>query len=204
MMKSDRAQYHCCFLIEKANAALNMAIAWRRTGACDYGVYLTKRCGSEDLSPMCTVFKASYSTSGKINSFMVSDRWVKNGDTWDEDHLNPFAGASMVSNDDARHSEILGRAFFGEWLEPFGAADAFSMLKDAGLLLGPVEDHGLAVLSSGLPAAIKKNKLPDVLSCAEANDHGLLYSFIPFPERLGGGNGVELLENKMRMFFELL
>lgn len=201
----DEAQYHCCFLLEKASATLNMAIAWRRVGNHDYGVYLTKRQGAEDLTPQCTLFKASYSNKGEILGFLVKDGWIELGKRWDDDHLEPGMRSAEVMPEDVEHLELLAKAFFAQWLESFGESDALVMLKRLGLSGGHTTHAWRRILTSGLPAEIQKAKLPDVLSCAKSTERGFLYSFVPFPESPGTEKSTaSLLEAKMRMFFELL
>lgn len=205
-MRVERIQYHCCFLLNPPHGSLSMGIAWRRIGNCDYGVYLTRRAVGVDQSPNCTVFRASYSPRGEIQSFLVADSWVRPGMIWDDDHVNPAKAGIVVSSTDIDQLRDLANVFFSDWIESFGASDAHVLLKQ---LVGGVrvaqEDVVGGILFSGLPAEIKKNKLPDVLSCAEMTEQGFLYSFLPFPERFDSDPQiVKLLESKMQMFFELL
>lgn len=188
---------------------LNMAIAWKRVGGHDYGIYLTRGEGPEDHSPACTWFKASYSARGEIVAFHVKDGLSKEGAkgaAWDGEHIRSSSdpGAAMDA-EDLRQIESLAGAFVSQWIEPFGQSEALSALRRLGFG-GPVEqDPWRAVLGSGLPAEIKRGRLPDVLSLAESTEHGFLYAFLPYPERLGQTGGAHaLLEAKMRLFFELL
>jgi len=205
-MRVECVQYHCCFLLNPPLGSLSMGIAWRRIGKYDYGVYLTRRVKDSDQSPNCTVFRASYSPRGELQSFLVSDSWVKPGMFWDDDHVNPSKSGIVVSVADMEQLRDLANIFFLDWIESFGSSDAEILLKQ---LIGggklAQEDVVNGVLFSGLPAEIKKNKLPDVLSCAEMTEQGFLYSFLPFPERFDSDPQiVKLLESKMEMFFELL
>jgi hypothetical protein len=125
---------------------------------------------------------------------------------WDDDHVNPSKSGIVVSVADMEQLRDLANIFFLDWIESFGSSDAEILLKQ---LIGggklAQEDVVNGVLFSGLPAEIKKNKLPDVLSCAEMTEQGFLYSFLPFPERFDSDPQiVKLLESKMEMFFELL
>lgn len=157
---------------------------------------------------MCTVFRASYTEKGEIEGFLVRDGWPSLNRQWDEDHARPGHDRPLVLQSDIEQFEALAQSFFSRWLESFGESQALSMLKKLGM--GEAKTAGVnhswrRILSSGLPAEIKKSCLPDVLSCAEQLEPNFLLSFVPFPERIGVEDSREpLLEAKMQMFFDLL
>lgn len=154
---------------------------------------------------MCTWFKASYSSHGKILAFHVKDGLAKEGATWDEDHIRLGSKPVAMDAEDIKHIENLAASFLSQWLESFGQSDALSVLRRLGIVGVAEKDAWRNVLQSGLPAEIKRGRLPDVLSCAESTEQGFLYAFLPYPERLGQTDGAyALLEAKMRLFFELL
>lgn len=181
-----------------------MAIAWTRVGGADYGVYLTKRSSSEDSSPLCSVFKAGYSQKGSIHSFAVCDAWAQGSSVWEEDHVDPDRGSHPMSKEDGLRVEGLVRAFVADWLESFGEGRAVDLLRASGVKGRPRVFSWRHALNSGLPVEIRANRMPDVFSRAEPVGGGQIHSFIPFPERLGHDGPGKLLEEKMRLFFELL
>ena len=184
-----------------------MALAWRRVGAVDYGVYLTRRVGGEDASPLVTMFKATYSKKGVVVGFCVRDGWCRAGASWDEDHARPGGGRAVVAVEDALQLDGLAESFFSQWLESFGDTEMSSMFRRWGVAPadGKGSKAGRRLASAGLPAEVQKAKLPDVLSRAEPKEGGMLFSFLPFPERLGETDPREaVLMAKMWTFFELL
>lgn len=202
MKRNVKAQYHCCFLLDKAGS-LHMAVAWARMGACDYGVYLTRRTGAVIGGPLFTYFKAIYTPHGDIVSFVVADKVPVENEKWDEDHVLSAAVPKTFNSEDLSNVSLLSSAFFGDWLESFGESDAHSLVKSFGFKFDE-GDAWVDLLNSGLPIEVRKSKLTDVLSVAQTTDQGYLYCFIPFPERVGELGPVELLESKLQKFFELL
>lgn len=203
---AEATPYHCAFLLEQQQARLHMALAWRRVGAVDYGVYLTRRPGVDAASPLLTMFKATYSTRGDLEGFRVRDGWCKPGAWWDDDHARQGQERSLVDAEDAAQLDALGDSFLSHWLESFGDTEMSSMFRRLGVAGEPkVAKAGRRIATSGLPVEVRKARLPDVLSRAEAKDGGMLFSFLPFPDRLGEVDPREdLLQAKMWMFFELL
>ena len=203
---ADAAPYHCAFLINSPQAQLHMALAWRRVGSVDYGVYLTRRMGGEDASPLVTMFKATYARHGGLDGFWVKDSWCQAVSQWDENHARPGVARVTVGVVDASQLDALAESFFSQWLESYGDTEMSSMFRRWGVSTSAdVYKAGRRLVSAGLPAEVQKVKLPDLLSRAEPKDGGMLFSFLPFPERVGETDPRdEILMAKMWSFFELL
>ena len=208
-MKLNKLDYHCCFLLSNHDASLLMSIAWRRMGACDYGIYLTRNSVITDGSAVVlTLFKAMYNEKGQIVSFLVKDGWFSFDNSWDDEHLNRNNEGMDLSIEESDQNCLveLADAFCLDWLESYAESDALSLLKGLGFGKAPVQHSFGDFLNSGLPLEVKKTNLPDVLAEGEVTENGQIYCFLPFHTHVskGGDYSVLVLEGKMRSFFDLL
>lgn len=192
--------YHCSFLLDKSGGILRLAIAWRRVGNADYGIYL-----ASDPNPSMIEFLASYNDKGEIHSFLVSDKPVSDGKRWDEDHIDASSGPRAASEQEANILRTLANAFCDDWLESYGASEAEKLLrkvispKKAGRAKGL-----LGILKSDLPIQVRQEKMPDLLENAKLTENDFLYAFKSHSHAAGGASNAMLLESKMKMFLELL
>ena len=197
----NRVPYHCSFLLDGDEKILRLAIAWRRVGNVDYGLYL-----ASDPAPSAVFFAAEYTDRGEIRSFLVSDGGVCAGEPWAEDHIS-FDGNEVVMDDfQAETLSDLAESFCSDWLESFAMSDADKILRRIGMRgVGDGLRGFVSLVSSELPIQIRPEKMPDVLGDAVLTDRNFLYAFKP--QAAGMGAVIEnrdLLEAKMRMFLELV
>lgn len=197
------------FILAMDSGRLDAAIAWRRGKGCDYGVYLEKPASGIG-GPSCSVFKACYKPSGEAFSFLVADSWPSNSLLWDGDHLACAASgedALAMAPEDADALLSLSSDFVGDWLESYGQAEVAAMLKFvAGSNSCLDRDAWMGAIGSGLPAEIRQEKMPDVLSVAECGSNGSLRALVGRPEPIGLEDSSWTAEQlaRMRLFFDLL
>ncbi len=198
-MADPKIPYHCSFLLDKSGGILRLAIAWRRVGNSDYGIYL-----ASDPNSSMIEFMATYNEKGELQSFLVSDKQVSAGKPWEEDHLDAAAQPPAASELDAETLRALANAFCDDWLESYGASEAERLLKRIASAERGEKKKGLSsVIKSNLPIQVRLEKMPDILADAHLTENGFLYSFRPHSH--GGSPGsLALLEGKMRLFMELI
>lgn len=201
MAVEHKISYHCSFLLNQEGGGVKLGIAWRRVGNCDYGVYLCT-----DSNPMSVMFKATYSSKGEIESFLVSDKLIRPEEAWDDDHLRYEENPPQVEAEDVRILNELSNAFVEDWLESFGASTTAKMLKDFCNTMPQQERRkGLRpLLDAELPIQIKPDRLMDLLAVAEMTENKFLYVFLPYSTEQASIDAQPLLEQKMRLFFELI
>lgn len=201
MAVEKKIPYHCSFLLNKEGGGLRLALAWRRVGNKDYGLYL-----SSDSRPASVLFMASYSPKGEMESFLVSDHLLREGDMWDEDHLHFEREAPAVESIDAERITELANEFCDEWLESYGSTIANKLLMKLCESSVLERRKGLRhLLDAELPMQVRPEKMPDILAEAELTDRNFLYVFLPHSHGApGGAESESLLESKMRLFFELI
>lgn len=203
------AAYVGYFILAINSGRLEAAIAWRRERGCDYGIYLEKSATGES-GPSCSVFKASYKPSGESFSFLVADAWPSGSGRWDGDHLADVSGCENALRMEAEDADALLRLssdFVGEWLESYGEAEVAAMLKFvAGSNFCSGAEAWVGTISSGLPAEVRQDKMPDVLSVAECGSNGSLRALVGRPEHVGLEDSSWTAEQlaRMRFFFDLL
>lgn len=203
------AAYVGYFILAIESGRLEAAIAWRRESGCDYGIYLEKPA-TGGSGPSCSVFKACYKPSGEAFSFLVADAWPSDSGRWDGDHLAGGAGgedALLMEPGDADALLRLSSDFVGEWLESYGEAEVAAMLKFvAGSNLRSEGGAWMGAISSGLPAEVRQDKMPDVLSVAECDSNGSLRALVGRPEHVAMEDSSWTAEQlaRMRLFFDLL
>lgn len=201
MAVENKVSYHCSFLLDQQGGGLRLALAWRRVGHCDYGVYL-----SCDPHPTRVLFMAVYSPRGEMSEFLVLDGALRAGKAWDEDHLNFEMDPPVITERDAALIAELSDAFCDEWFESYGATMTAKFLTR--ICDGACSERlrGLdALLAAELPIQVQPDRMPDILAEAEMTERQFLYAFLPHAH--GGPAGAQAraaLESKMRLFFELI
>lgn len=196
-----KVPYHCSFLLDSNEKILRLAIAWRRVGNTDFGLYL-----ASDPAPSAVYFAAVYNPRGEILSFLVSDDGVCAGEPWGEDHIAFGSGSGPVLVDGSQAETLtdLAESFYADWLESYASSDTDRLLKKMGIP-GSEQRGFLSLMSSELPIQVRPEKMPDLLVDAVLTEKNFLYSFMPQSADAGASmENRELLEAKMRMFLELV
>lgn len=204
---AGRLPYVGYFKLSANSGRLEFAIAWRREGGCDYGIYLAKPASS-GLGSSCFAFKAAYGASGEARSFLVADAWPSILGAWDGDHVPALSSSANGPAMEGADEEILRQLsadFVGEWLESYGEGEVAAMLKFVvGSAPGAQKDGWMEALLSGLPAEIRGEKMPDLLSVADCDSSGALLALIGAPAGSAGAAWEAEQLARMRLFFDLL
>lgn len=200
MPAEPKIPYHSSFLMDRDGGVLRLAIAWRRVGNADYGLYL-----ASDPSTSVIEFMATYTERGEIKSFLVSDKPLEPGMKWEEDHIDFEADPPEGTEKDASVLRSLANAFCDDWLESFGASQVEKLLRKAGGERTPDRAKGLfGILKSNLPIQVRPDRMPDILENARITENEFLYAFMAHSHGDAAPGSKALLEAKMKMFFELL
>lgn len=200
MAVENTLSYHCSFLLDPQGGGLRLALAWRRVGNCDYGVYI-----SCDPQPTRVLFMATHSPRGEMSEFFVLDGALRCGKRWDEDHLNFESDPPVIGEREAALVSELSDAFCDEWFESYGATITTKFLSKICEGAAAERPRGLeALIASELPIQVQPEKMPDILASAELTERNFLYAFLPHSHGAAGDHARAALESKMRLFFELI
>ena len=200
MKGQTKVPYHCSFLVEPDGQDLKLAIAWRRIGNCDYGLYLA--CENKTDS---VFFKAEYSSRGELISFLVCDQAPRSGMRWEEDHVSCSGECPEIDPQSREILKDMSNCFFNDWLESFRASEALKLIQKVTHQTIDLKepDRLTDALQSSLPLQIKTGRRLDILGMAELTDNHFLYAFVPHSDKVQEADKA-LLEAKMHMFLELI
>lgn len=196
--EANATPYHCGLFLEQESGVFGLAIAWRRVGAKDYGVYI-----SGGVAPHVSQFMAEYSEKGEIRRFYIRDELIKPGQKWDEERLSGSESSVLVSAEDTGILTELAERFFQDWMEAYGALDAARMIQRVTAGTGRCAELTFEeAIQAKLPLQLRAGRMPDFWASLVESSEKWHFSFC----QAGGGVAlaVDLLLAKMHLFVELI
>ncbi len=189
---------HCGFYVTKETGLLELAIAWRRIGAKDYGIFIQQSNGKIKV---CN-FLGQYGSHGELLAFYITQELLQVPYQWYKEVLSEQEINKPIERQDVNVLSELNEYFCTQWLETLGYQETQGVLS--AYLPAPTSAFYIEHLFQGVfPLKIKSEKMPDfwsfVIESSDAWDFSLMASGLIVNKTLDA-----LLVEKMRLFVELM